>query len=394
VVAETIENYVNGIERAGNPNQTPMFASRTPTKVESLEEAYEAAKRTAERDAAGRRKSSGAEGALSRHQSGDAGEGGGEVPGGDRAGPAAAGGESTSRGTEQGAKPGLLERLTIERGRPLPDSDEQAARDSTEALMGMIDRARSDGRIVTIDQLIGSQRGAAETVGKLRERYREDPRVTFHFLDNGADRTSEGGIEVAIPQNYTESRKLLDDILDREYAGNRISEATYRRIRGSGPEPGKPPEGGDRGGSGGSGTEPPSPAETRGERPKSGSGSVTPGSGLGAFEPFLRESIKDMKALKAKRDAAIAELKRSEITPGEKGWGAQARHFFTGERDLWGARANQGIAKIRKVLGVAKDKRGVDQNAVVATIAHRSCFCPRLAAAHRCGPPRCCSTSL
>ncbi len=114
-----------------------------------------------------------------------------------------------------------------------------------EALMGMIDRARSDGRVVTVDQLIKSQRGAAETVRKLRERYQEDPRVTFHFLDNGTDRTSEGGIEIAIPQNYTESRKLLDDLLDREYAGNRIPEATYRRIRGSGAEPGKPPEGGD-----------------------------------------------------------------------------------------------------------------------------------------------------
>ena len=114
-----------------------------------------------------------------------------------------------------------------------------------EALMGMIDRARSDGRVVTVDQLIKSQRGAAETVRKLWERYQEDPRVRFHFLDNGTDSTSEGGIEIAIPQNYTESRKLLDDLLDREYAGNGISEATYRRIRGSGAEPGKPPEGGD-----------------------------------------------------------------------------------------------------------------------------------------------------
>jgi hypothetical protein len=33
------------------------------------------------------------------------------------------------------------------------------------------------------------------------------------------------------------------------------------------------------------------------------------------------------------------------------------------------ARANQGIAKVRKVLGVAKDKRGVDSNAAAATIA-------------------------
>jgi hypothetical protein len=73
--------------------------------------------------------------------------------------------------------------------------------------------------------------------------------------------------------------------------------------------------------------------------------------------------------MKAKRDAALEELERSKITPGEKRWGEQVRHFFRGERDLWAARTNQGIAKIRKTLGVAKDKRGVDTKAVVATIA-------------------------
>jgi hypothetical protein len=33
-----------------------------------------------------------------------------------------------------------------------------------------------------------------------------------------------------------------------------------------------------------------------------------------------------MKALKAKRDAAIAELERSKITEGEKNWGPQVRY--------------------------------------------------------------------
>lgn len=79
-----------------------------------------------------------------------------------------------------------------------------------EALMGMIDRAGTDGRVVTIDQLINSQRGAAETVGKLNGRYRSDPGVTFRFLDNGANSTSEGAIEIVTPRNYTESRQLLE----------------------------------------------------------------------------------------------------------------------------------------------------------------------------------------
>lgn len=91
--------------------------------------------------------------------------------------------------------------------------------------------------------------------------------------------------------------------------------------------------------------------------PPGGSGSsVTLGSGLGAFEPFLRESYEDMKALKAKRDAAIEELERSKITPGERNWGDRVRQFFTGERDLWGARANQGIAKVRKLTYASRNR--------------------------------------
>jgi len=114
-----------------------------------------------------------------------------------------------------------------------------------EALKGMIERAGSEGRVVTVDQLIRSQRGAAQTVRKLWDQYRADPRVAIHFLDNAADETRQGGIETATPRDYTESRRLLDDLLDREYQARRISEATYRRIRGSGGEPGEPPEGDD-----------------------------------------------------------------------------------------------------------------------------------------------------
>jgi len=173
VIAETIQNYVDGIERAGNPNQTSMFASRPPTKVELLEEAYDAAKRTAERDAAGRRKSSASEGALSLHRSGDAGEGRGPVPGSDRAGAAAAGGESGA-----GAKPGVVQRLTIERGKPLPDSDEQATRESTIAQVEsdpehfLAEYTRRFGNVLN-----------ADNAATLFDRYNRDPakyRVAVH----------------------------------------------------------------------------------------------------------------------------------------------------------------------------------------------------------------------
>lgn len=94
------------------------------------------------------------------------------------------------------------------------------------------------------------------------------------------------------------------------------------------------------------------------------------GMGFGALEPYLRESIEDMRALKAQRDAAIEELERSKIVPGEKHWGDRVRQFFTSERDLWGARANQGIAKVRRLTYSSRNRRtGVDLKAEAIAIA-------------------------
>jgi hypothetical protein len=113
----------------------------------------------------------------------------------------------------------------------------------------------------------------------------------------------------------------------------------------------------------------PKPADKPADKPQD-RGPVTLGSGLGAFEPFLRESIEDMKALKATRDAALEELERSKITPGEKDWGGRVRHFFTATRDLWGARANQGIARVRKLTYQYRNRRtGVDSTAEAMAIA-------------------------
>ena len=110
--------------------------------------------------------------------------------------------------------------------------------------------------------------------------------------------------------------------------------------------------------------------------PRKPSGPVTLGSGLGAFEPFLRESFEEMRALKEKRDAALEELERSKITPGEKNWGRQVLHFFTGERDLWGARANQGIAKARKLTIRSRarsgESAGVDTDAEAVSLMRES----------------------
>ncbi len=50
-----------------------------------------------------------------------------------------------------------------------------------DALEGMIGRAEIEGRIVTIEQLIKSQRGAAATVRELWNDFRDDPKIHIYI---------------------------------------------------------------------------------------------------------------------------------------------------------------------------------------------------------------------
>lgn len=100
-----------------------------------------------------------------------------------------------------------------------------------DALMGTIERAETEGRVVTIDQSIKTQQGAAETVRGLWKVFEGDPRFTFTFLLNSAEgMTSETGIEAAVPQDYTKNRRDLNELLDAAYQAGRIAESGYRRI--------------------------------------------------------------------------------------------------------------------------------------------------------------------
>ena len=101
-----------------------------------------------------------------------------------------------------------------------------------DALMSMLDRAGTEGRVVTLNQLIESQRGAAGTVRKLWGTLGGRPGFTFRFLMNAPDGLREGGVDVAQPAAYTGSRDALDRILDAEYQAGRIPEAIYRRVKG------------------------------------------------------------------------------------------------------------------------------------------------------------------
>jgi hypothetical protein len=102
----------------------------------------------------------------------------------------------------------------------------------------MLERADKQKRVVTIQQLMASDQGAAETVRDLWRNFRNDARFAFRFVDNSAISDPQlSTIELAAPHEYTGVREYLHELLDVEYRARRLSEAAYRRIRGS-QEPG------------------------------------------------------------------------------------------------------------------------------------------------------------
>lgn len=84
---------------------------------------------------------------------------------------------------------------------------------------------------------------------------------------------------------------------------------------------------------------------------------TTLASGFGALQPYydslvksLKESAAEASALNEKRRAAIAAAKAGEPTELMKEVGRTFRQHVTGERDLWGVRVNQVIAKLRRFM--------------------------------------------
>lgn len=103
-----------------------------------------------------------------------------------------------------------------------------------EALEGMLERAETEGRLVSIRQLLESGRGAAETVRGLWRQYGKDPRLQFRFIDNSGGSAHIAGIDLTAAPDYTEISKALYEDLERYYRDGQIGQKTYRRVRGSG----------------------------------------------------------------------------------------------------------------------------------------------------------------
>gem|GEM_PF-3030725 len=91
-----------------------------------------------------------------------------------------------------------------------------------------------------------------------------------------------------------------------------------------------------------------------------GSFSFKPSSGKpGVVEAILRADIKEVKELKAKRDAALAALKKAEANPAEKAFGQRMVEYYTGERDRWVSRVNQVIDRLRTLVPGPVERQGI-----------------------------------
>jgi DNA topoisomerase III/RecQ family ATP-dependent DNA helicase len=104
-----------------------------------------------------------------------------------------------------------------------------------ECFEAVLDRARGEGRTVSIGTLIQTHAGAADTVRRLAAEYANDPRVAFRYIDNSAATgASPGTVDLTSREDYTKKEEQLHDFLDAEYAAGRISQHIYQLTRGSG----------------------------------------------------------------------------------------------------------------------------------------------------------------
>jgi len=96
---------------------------------------------------------------------------------------------------------------------------------------------------------------------------------------------------------------------------------------------------------------------------------TTLGGGLGAFEPFFRESMDEGRALLAKRRAAMQALDARSGTPEQQKAGEAMRQWFTGERDLWSTRVNQALDRASRMF--TPDVKTREAVGIMREFAHR-----------------------
>lgn len=116
-------------------------------------------------------------------------------------------------------------------------------RDPVGALLkGSLPRAKrqaakyGSGRSVPLDAHIDTHVGARQSMQEIAERYKDDPRVQMHIVDNSGGKDSARVVSLdQIPQlSYDTTREQVNAALEQERAAGRIDQRTYATFAGVG----------------------------------------------------------------------------------------------------------------------------------------------------------------
>lgn len=99
---------------------------------------------------------------------------------------------------------------------------------------GVLPRARSKGRTVPIDALVKAHEDAPAVVGMLADKYADDPRVTFKFVDNtlGRGNAREAAYHELPVFDYNGLTERATEAVREAYKKGAINEAVFRGLVG------------------------------------------------------------------------------------------------------------------------------------------------------------------
>ena len=100
---------------------------------------------------------------------------------------------------------------------------------------GVVPRAETQGRIVTIAQHVRNHGQARETFRALQKQYADNDRVGFTVIDNRGSAPEVVGVDVLNHEEYNEDdvRRRITHALEDAHAAGRISDAVYAATKGA-----------------------------------------------------------------------------------------------------------------------------------------------------------------
>ena len=100
---------------------------------------------------------------------------------------------------------------------------------------GVLPRANTQGRIVTIDQHVRNHGQARETFRALQKQYADDDRVGFSVIDNRGSAPEMVGVDALNQEEYDpdDVRRRITHALEDAHAAGRISDAVYAATKGA-----------------------------------------------------------------------------------------------------------------------------------------------------------------